>query len=387
MSAAEPIKVLHTRVVTGTGGGPEKTILNSPRFLRGTRYEEIACYFHPPGDPGFAILQERAAQRDCPLVGIPDAHPLSLATLRGVAQVCREHRVGIWHGHDYKSNLFGLLLRRRLGLRLVTTVHGWVKHTRRTPLYYWIDRLSLRAYELVIAVSADLEAACLEAGVPRERVLLIENGIDVDEFRPTERACRGSIPAPFVIAASGRLSAEKGFDHAIKAVARLIAKGHKVELRIAGEGEEKPRLTALALELGIAGCVRLLGYCRDMRGLLDSADAFCLSSLREGLPNVVLEAMAMGLPIVATRAGGMGSFGRHEQDMLLVPAGDTEALIAGLERLLVDAHLRGELGAAARQRAESELSFARRMDLMRAAYDQLLGTRATPDDVPRPALS
>ncbi|MBL8838611.1 MAG: glycosyltransferase [Alphaproteobacteria bacterium] len=365
------LRVLHTRVVTGVGGGPEKTILNSPRFLRGTAYEEYACYYRPPGDPGFAIIQQRAAEAECPLTGIDDSAPWDPSPLRATARLCRSLGIRMWHGHDYKSNLFGLLLQPFFRFHLVTTVHGWVKHTSRTPLYYAIDRRSLRHYHLVIAVSSDLVDACRDAGVPASRLLLIENGIDTDAFAPSARRDEGP-RARRVIGCVGRLSPEKGFDIAIAALAHLVRAGHDVELRIAGEGSEAERLKAVAASQGIADRVKLLGYCADVRGLLDDVDVFCLSSLREGLPNVVLEAMAMRRPIVATSAGGMGAFGRDGKDMLLVAPGSADALADALARVLADPSLADALAGAARARAESDLSFRRRMRLMKEAYDRLV---------------
>jgi hypothetical protein len=96
--------------------------------------------------------------------------------------VCRRERVTIWHGHDYKSNALGLLLRRFWRMRLVTTVHGWVHFTRRTPVYYWIDRRCLPLYECVICASDDLRQRSLECGVAPERCVLIENAIDTTEY-------------------------------------------------------------------------------------------------------------------------------------------------------------------------------------------------------------
>src|SRR5438477_5286213 len=123
------ITVLDTRIVTGSGGGPEKTILNSPRFLHGSRYRGLACYLRSPHDPGFAELRRRAKEKDCPLIEVDDKRPLDFVALKALAEVCRIHNVRIWHGHDYKTNLFGVLLRPRLKFRLVTTVHGWVTRT------------------------------------------------------------------------------------------------------------------------------------------------------------------------------------------------------------------------------------------------------------------
>lgn len=369
---ATKVRVLHVRVVTGRGGGPEKTIINSPRFLSSTRYEEIACYLHPPDDPDFETIRERAAAAHCPLISIPDRHPLSIRTLRQVAAVCRTHDVRIWHGHDYKSNLFGVLLRRYLNLLLVTTVHGWVKHTQRTPLYYAIDRWTLPRHDLVIAVSSDLMDLCTQAGVSRERLRLIENGIDTEEYRRRPADTEATRGRPIVVGAAGRLSPEKGFDHAITALGKLRAKGHDVQLHIAGEGDDRARLAAQIAAAEMTDHVRLVGYCHDMKAFLQSIDVFCLSSLREGLPNVVLEAMAMSLPIVATRSGGMGAFGRDGDDMLLVAPGSADELAGALERLVQRPDLRNTLAQAARRRAEADLSFGRRMLLMKRAYDDLL---------------
>src|SRR4051794_29462476 len=227
VSANNQITILDTRVITGVGGGPEKTILNSPRFLQGSKYRSFACYMRSPRDPGFAELRRRANEQSCPLIEIDDYGPLSLATLRNLAEVCRRYNVQVWHGHDYKSNLFGILLKPQLGFRLVTTVHGWVKHTVRTPLYYAIDRWSVRRYEQVITVSNDLFEICSAMGVERERLHLIENAIDTNDFRrtcrPESAASRAKLPpGRLVIGAVGRLSKEKGFHLLIAAVERLL---------------------------------------------------------------------------------------------------------------------------------------------------------------------
>ena len=118
--------VLDVRVVTGTGGGPDKTILNAPRFLAASGYHNICAYMHPPNDPGFERLRERANALEAPLVSIPDRGPFDLKVATELLALCRRERVAIWHGHDYKSNLLGLLLRPFWPMRLVSTVHGWV---------------------------------------------------------------------------------------------------------------------------------------------------------------------------------------------------------------------------------------------------------------------
>jgi glycosyltransferase involved in cell wall biosynthesis len=370
--------VLETRVVCGAGGGPDKTILNSPRHLWSAGYRTVCAYMHPPGDPGFEELRRKAATLQAPLLSVPDRGPWDWRVVTQLLAVCRRERVRIWHGHDYKSNALGLLLRRFWPMRLVTTVHGWVKQTRRTPLYYRVDELCLPRYESVICVSADLRDRCVARGVSPDRCLLIENAIDTDDFaRRTDGADarrRAGVPSGrMVVGAVGRLSAEKGFDLLIHAIHRLIRTGHDLELWIAGEGDVGPQLQALARQLGVADRVRLLGYQSDLRPLYEAMDVFALSSVREGLPNVVLEAMALGTPVLATRIAGVPRLVRDGETGVLVEPGSVDELTAGLTRLLDDPDLRARLAAAGRRTVETGYSFLARMRAIRAIYDGLLG--------------
>jgi glycosyltransferase involved in cell wall biosynthesis len=374
--------VLDTRVVCGAGGGPDKTILNSPRFLSKAGYRMLCAYMHPPGDAGFEQLRRKAAAWQAPLLAVPDRGPWDWKVVAQLLAICRREKVSIWHGHDYKSNLLGLVVRRFWPMRLVTTVHGWVHQTRRTPLYYRIDRFCLPRYEKVLAVSQDLYDQCRDAGVPADQCLLIENGVDCSEFcrcQTTEQAKRsqGLVPGRFVLGAVGRLSAEKGFDLLIRASDQLLKNGFDLELLIIGEGDERQRLEAMIASLGRADRIRLLGYRADVRGLYEAMDIFALSSLREGLPNVVLEAMAMEVPVVATRVAGVPHLIADGDNGLLAEPCDLAGLTRALAHLLSDAGLRRRLSRAGRTTIETRYSFAGRMDRVRTVYEELLGRNQT----------
>jgi glycosyltransferase involved in cell wall biosynthesis len=369
--------VLHARVVTGSGGGPEKTILNSPRFLAPYGYRAVCAYMRPAGDAAFEQLVRRAEAADAELLAVDDRGAADFRVLKQMLQVCREQNVAIWHGHDYKSNLFGLMLRRFWPMRLVTTVHGWVRFTRRTPLYYAIDRLSLRCYERVICVSEDLRDACVKAGVRQDRCLLIENAIDTQEYirrHSTEEAKQrlGLRPDRMLFGAVGRLSPEKGFDRLIAAIHRLVERRFDVDLVIIGEGDARPELSSQIQQLGLADRVRLLGYRSDTADWYEAMDVFVLSSLREGLPNVVLEAMALETPVVATRIAGVPRVIRDGENGLLVEPGDVNQLTAALAGLLAAQEKRSAFAAAGRRTVEESFSFSRRMEKIRAVYDELL---------------
>jgi glycosyltransferase involved in cell wall biosynthesis len=283
----------------------------------------------------------------------------------------------VWHGHDYKSNALGLIVKRFVPLRLVTTVHGWVEHTWRTPLYYFVDRCTLRFYERVICVSPDLHAACLRAGVRQSRCSTLDNAIETDFYERKRSAAQakahlGYSPDTLLIGGIGRLSAEKGFDRLIQATQQLCSRHPSVELAILGEGPERHRLLQQIDDSGLANRVRLVGHCDDVRPWLEAFDVFVLSSLREGLPNVVLEAMALETPVVATRVAGLPGLVENGVNGLLVAPADVAGLARAIDELLTNDENRACVARSGRRTIVERFDFRSRMDKMRDIYDELL---------------
>ncbi|MFY8199475.1 MAG: glycosyltransferase [Pirellula staleyi] len=367
--------ILHVRGVTGFGGGPEKTILNSPRFLQNLGYRCECAYMHPPFDKGIQQLMKRAAVANAELVSVHDRGAWDWRVLTRLIGYCRQKRVAIWHGHDYKSNLFGLVARRFWPMKLVTTLHGWVEHTRRTPLYYAIDRRCLPYYDEVICVSDDLYQSALKFGVLPNRCRLIHNAIDTEDFRRAASNATDSATAtgPIVLGAMGRLSHEKGFDLLVRAIAELNAEGTQCHLRIAGEGPQRNDLMQLIVDLKIDSSIKLLGQVNDVKSFFETSDAFVLSSRREGLPNVLLEAMAMQVPVVATRIAGIPRLIDSGVNGILIEPESVDELKQGIRQLTKNRELCRQLAAAGRQTIEQSFSFQKRMERVAAIYDHLLG--------------
>ena len=368
--------VLHTRVVTGTGGGPEKTILNSPRYLRQYGIDSTCLFMRPPGDPGFATLERKAAPADADIIGIDDRGPLDWRVVRDCIRVCRERNVTVWHAHDYKSNALGLLVRRFHRMHLVTTAHGWVRFTSRTPLYYRIDRFCIKHYEQVICVSQDLHDRCVESGVPPVRLNQIDNAIVLEDYStapPTlaDKARFGFDSQRFLIGAVGRLSEEKGFHHLIEVVGRLVRDGHPVGLIIAGEGHLREQLQQQINDLDLHDHVRLSGFLTDPRELYRAIDLFVLSSLREGLPNVVLEAMASQRAVVTTNCNGIPTLVQHRQNGMIVPTDNVDALHSAIRESVISDDRRTQFAAAGRQTIEDRFCFDRRMKNVVDVYRKL----------------
>ncbi len=220
-----------------------KDDLNSPRFLLQHGYDCVCVYLRNPNDQGFKSIEQRALQSCAPLIVVDDFGALDWKVLDRLRQMmkCFGDRELIWHGHDYKTNLLGLLLKRPFRLRLVTTLHGWVQKTWKTPLYYAIDRWCLKRYEQVIAVSPDLYEAALNQSVAEERLHLVYNAIDHEHYQRSlsvaeAKARIGCPEGRLLVGAVGRLSAEKGFHLLVEAMDRVNSSGLEAGLVIIGEG-------------------------------------------------------------------------------------------------------------------------------------------------------
>lgn len=382
-------KILHLRTISGRGGGPEKTLLATPRHL-GPEYEVRLAYLRPAGDEAYNMPQ-RAQQAGVQLIDIPETGPLDLRAVWRLAGEIRGFQPDLLHAHDYKTNVLAVILGRWFRVPVVTTLHGYVTLSPKLNRYYRIDRWALRRMDHSIAVSADLYRFLEELGIPAQQRSCVENAIDTDVYRRpmnngAARSKLGVVPGRLLVGAVGRLQPEKGFDVLLETAEALLDQGWDFELVIVGEGPERQRLESQIAASSHAARLRLLGYCAETWDLFAALDLFVLSSLREGLPNVLLEALAMEVPVVATEVGGISGLIRDGVDGLLVPPGDAQRLADGMARLFGDATLRARLAAAGRKRVEQGFDFAERMRKIRAIYDRVLGGVRDSDQVAELAL-
>jgi glycosyltransferase involved in cell wall biosynthesis len=217
----------------------------------------------------------------------------------------------------------------------------------------------------------------MRAGARPERVTVVLNAIDPSMFRrdrSQEAAARqrfGLSADDFVIGAVGRLEPQKDFPRLVEAFSHVAAKVPHATLVIAGEGSVRPVLEAAIAAKGLGASCRLLGHVDDIRALHHAFDLYVQSSIYEGTPNAVLEAMALESPVVATDAGGTAELARDGLEGLIVPYSDTEALVHALLAAIGDQEATRRRTAAARHRVETDLSFDTRMRHVEAIYDEL----------------
>lgn len=387
--------IMHLRTIKGRGGGPEKTLLASSRHI-GDDYDLRLVYIRPMADDQYD-MPARAARAGANLVDIPERNGWDPRTVARLAREIRGSRPALLHAHDHKTNVLAFALGRMFRLPVVTTMHGNVTRGGRLELYYRLERPALRRMDRVVAVSPDLVDYALEIGLPRERVRLVENAIDLEQFTrrtSVEEAKRrlGLSPDRLLIGAVGRLSEEKGFDRLIEAFRKGVRtilperpEGccaqkrsdpfSETDLVIVGEGPQRAALEGLIAQRGLEGRVRLVGYQADTVGWFEAMDLFVLSSLREGLPNVVLEAMALEVPVVATRIAGVPRLVADGENGLLVEPNDVDGLCRAIGHLINEPDLRARFASAARKTIERGYSFEQRMAKIRAIYDEVLGER------------
>lgn len=374
--SADRPAVLEVRTVTHAGGGPEKTILLGARFLRDRGWPVEVVYLHPPGDPGFTHIRQKAAELEIPLVELEDRGPLDVAVIKHLYAVSRQKGRIIWHGHDYKADAVGWLLHRFHSMTLVSTVHGWGVYGPRVRLYHFVHKLCLRGFDKVLCVSQALKEECLRAGLPGAICEVLENGVDCRHFCPQiprqEAKMALGLPADAAIVGYvGRLSPEKDLPTFLRALAELRHLGHRAHGLLVGDGPDSRELVRLAAELGVGEHVTFTGHSPDPRPHYSAIDVFVLPSRREGLPNVLLEAMAMTLPVVATPVGGIPQVLEEGKTGLFFPCGDAKALARVVARLLENPGLRATLGQNARRYVSANRSFEKRMERLEQIYLEL----------------
>lgn len=377
MTVRRPLRVLELRTVRGTGGGPEKTILLGTARTDPERYAVTVCYVRDERDPVFAIDQ-KARDLAVDYLEVRERSSFDPRIWRKLVEIVRERQIDIVHAHDYKTDILAWLLGRRTGVIPLATAHGWTGHSpRERRLYYPADRWVLARFPHVIAVSSDIREVLRRAGADPARVTVVLNGIDPDAFRrtpqavPQARAAFGVTSGDLVFGAVGRLEPQKEFATLISSFAPIAAAHPSARLLIAGDGSLRAALDDGIRGQGLTGRVRLLGHVADVPLLHHALDVFVQASSYEGTPNAVLEAMALGTPIVATDAGGTAELARDGAEALIVPSRDGRALTAAMTHVVERREAAAARATAARRRVETTLSFAQRQQHVERIYDRL----------------
>ncbi len=299
------------------------------------------------GRPGTPFLETDHGIPGLVRIAAPFRSEFDPFTARTLARAIVEHEIDIVHAHTSHAHTAACFARRLAG-------RGAVIVSRRVDFAPRANAWSRWKYTLpdrIVAISDFIASVMREFGVDASRLRVVHSATDFARF-DVEPLPRETIEIPEGVPLLGNVAALVGHkDHAtlIDAMPHVLEALPSLHLVIAGEGELRPQIEARIARLGVQHAVHLLGYRKDIPRLLYALDAFVLSSKEEGLGTSVLDAMACGVPVAATAAGGIPEMVRHEETGLLSPPGDARALAANLVQLFQDRELAARLASRARE--------------------------------------
>lgn len=379
MSAASDrpliLHVIHHLVM----GGMENGLVNLINQLPAEAFRHaVVCV------EDFSDFRQRITRADVEVVALHRSRVGAVGVRRGIFRLCRQWRPAIVHTRN-QSGLDALLPAWLAGVpRSVHSEHGWdvdnLDGRQWKPAL--LRRLHSPLVDQYITVSKDLQRfLARRIGIRPDRIEQIYNGVDTARFAPPAARPALALPAGFDgegvvrIGAVGRIQPVKDQATLLRAVARLVSRRPELRavarLMLVGDGPLLGAMRELAQQLSIADICWLPGASGEVPRLLQAMDVFVLSSLNEGISNTILEAMASGLPVVASAVGGNVELVADGVTGRLFPAGDEAALASWLESYLDDPAARHAHGQAAREAAERDFSLITMVGRYRAVYERL----------------
>jgi glycosyltransferase involved in cell wall biosynthesis len=360
-------RVVHV-VVAGETGGAERMLVDLASRAADTGAEHSVALFTPNEalrrmfrEAGLRV-HDRGTVREGPLPFL--WRSLGPGDVAWLARVLREERADVAHLHTFASQVLGTRAARRAGARVLRTEHSTRVYD--DPSCWPFSRWSLVRADAAVAVSEHVRAVALaRAPWASEKMRVVRNGVDVQHFAPRNDPKADDFT--FVIV--GRLEPRKGVDQAIEALAGVPG----ARLDILGIGEQRAPLEAKARALGVADRVSFLGYVKDARPILARAHAALCSSRSEGLGIALLEAMAMGVPVVGFAVGGVPEIVADGTTGLLCRPGDVRELSATMREAIGARAKLTEMGVAARSRVVDRFSAKAMAAGYGAVYAEVVG--------------
>jgi len=365
------VRVAYVIGELGTGGA-EYQLYELARRLDRTRFRPRVLALSAGG-----YWADRLRDAGVEVTAFPSRGSMDAARLASLRRALAAFRCDVLHTVLWSGNVYGRLA--AIGRRIPVVIAAERNVIRRPRWQVLLERALDRVTDAYLVNAAAVRDELVRhGGLPADKITIVHNGIDLDALPPfvpdrrTARAALGLDPARRLIAQVGRLEPQK--DHAtfLDAAARVAATHADVDFLVVGEGRLHDELVRRAGALGLDGRVRFTGVRHDVPALLAAADALALTSRWEGLPNVVIEAMATGAVPVATNVGGVRDLVTPDETGFIVPAGDPAAIAAALGAVLDDPDRAARMAIAGRRRVEADFTIPAMVRRTSAVYDALL---------------
>jgi glycosyltransferase involved in cell wall biosynthesis len=373
----EKLRIMEMIDKPSLGGGQTALLLLAENLDR-SRFEVVIS------SGGDGPLAEEARQKGIAYVPVSLGKQLSLRPLREIAGVLKEKKIDILHTHGGIAGLYGRSAARRARTpAVVHTLHGIHYLHYRNPflrrLYVLLERRYSRSTDrLILVCQSDLRQARTHRLAPEEKMTVILNGTEVRPGLGADDISRrrielGWLPDRPVIGTVARLHRQKGVVNLLRAAPKILNVFPEVRIAVVGDGPQGGSLRREAQRLGLEGHLFFLGERKDAASVMALFDVFVLPSLWEGLPFVLVEAAALGKPIVATAVDGVPEILEDGKTGLLVPPKDPSALADAVIRLLKDKEEARRLGAMARTLVPPRFPLRRMIDQTQNLYLELMG--------------
>lgn len=382
--ARRPLRVLHVLAPAPFGGLEQvvRTLASLQRTDPRIAEVRVATLGAPPET--FARALSAASVEVVPIVTATRAYG---AQRRALGSICRQHQPDLVHLHGAHADVIGSRTAVATNAAMVSTVHGQVGGDLRNRFYEWLQRRAFSRRDAVVAVSRPLALSLIADGAPPERIHVVRNAWRAHAALRPRREARVLLGLPlegFVLGWIGRISREKGLDLLLDALA--LAPLPTLRLAIIGDGREREALIARGARsaLGRGHRIFWLGSVPDASRAITALDALVISSRTEGTPIVLLEAMAAGIPVIATAVGGIPDM-ISESEGFLVPPNDPQALREAIDQVQRDPAEARRRTIAASQRIAAESDVGRWVDRYALVYDAALSARRA--ETASPAVS
>ncbi len=368
----EPRPRIMQVVLSLTPGGTEHLVVQLCRRL-GPQFDVTVCCLD---DEGAWAPEVRASGSEVIALGRRPGFRPEVGL--GIARIAAERGISLLHCHQYSPFVYGRIAAwRRPGLKLVYTEHGRLSDAPPSLKRRLVNPLLSRFDGAIVAVSGELRDYMLASRFRPGQVSVIRNGIEAGALpshseRDRARRLLGLDDRAFVVMTVARLDPVKDFDTLLDAFADVRRRVPRARLVLVGDGPERDRLIERAAGADLAGSVTLAGFRSDVRALLPAADLYANSSVSEGISITILEAMAAGVPIVATGVGGTPEVLADGVAGVLVPSRNRVALASAIASLAIDAERRARLATAARRRLETSFTIERMVREYAHMYHRLL---------------
>lgn len=377
------LKILHI-TASPFFGGPERQMLELGRTLESQQDVKHVFASFPEGENCEPFLQ-KAAQAGFETYRFENDMPHLLAATQEMVRLLESSNADIFCAHGHKARILGRFSVRKHHIPIVGVSRGWTTENLKIHVFNFLDKRVHRHMDHVVCVSQGQADKVFKSGTPKEKITVIRNSIRTDRFdaKPDQKyraklEALFSKPPKFLLGDAGRLSPEKGFDILIDATAKLVREGISVGLVIFGEGFLLEPLQKQIDELGIHDAVVLAGFTNELDKFMPHFDVFVQSSHTEGLPNVLLEAMAARTAVVATEVGGTNEVVVEGETGFMVPPNDSEKLAEAIRRVLQDDSLRKSMGEKGRTRVEEHFTFEAQAAAYWELFQKLLPLRTIP---------